>query len=217
MTGGFMKRFTWFKRFGMAATYTACILIIPNTSAAASDPVHMLYDFQATGQFVSFDPYTGKSTYSISAVGKAPKVTGNGIVKPRVGDDDAYTVVLSNALITFDAFNPANPDPIVNFTCEGCTLAYPDGSILTSDPSVPLQGRAFFLYGPVAPQANSSIITIRMAGCSGLRETAGVGSLANKVGSICFNGSFDFDQNNPAVIKGESNCTIVAHTPVRQQ
>jgi hypothetical protein len=211
-----MKRYTWLKRFSMFATYTAFILVISNTLAAANDPVNMLYDFQATGQFVSFDPASGQSTYNISAVGLAPKVAGNGVIKPRTGDDDRYTVVLSNALITFDAFNPASPDPIVNFTCEGCTLAYPDGSIMTSDPSVPLQGRAFFLYGPVAPQADSSIITIRMAGCSGLREIAGVGSLANKVGSICFNGSFDFDRNNPSVIQGESNCTIIAHTPVQQ-
>jgi hypothetical protein len=57
-------------------------------------------------------------------------------------------------------------------------------------------------------------MTIRMAGCSGLRKTAGVGKLANKVGSICFNGSFNFDMSNQYVITGESNCTIVIHTLV---
>jgi hypothetical protein len=41
---------------------------------------------------------------------------------------------------------------------------------------------------------------------------------ANKVGSICFNGVFNFDVSNPTslppTITGESNCTIVTHTPV---
>ena len=189
--------------------------VISSAGAATSDPVNMLYNFQASGQFQSYDNSTGQSTYLITALGRAPKVAENGIVKaPRTEDDDGYTVVLSDAAITFDAFNPANPDPVVNFSCKGCKLKFPDGSTLVSDPNVPLQGRAFFLYGPVAPNPASSIMTIRMAGCSGLRETAGVGKLANKVGSICFNGSFNFDINNPNVITGESNCTIVTHTPV---
>jgi hypothetical protein len=108
----------------------------------------------------------------------------------------------------------------VNFSCEGCTLTYPDGSVLTSDPNVPLEGRALFLYGPVAPTPNNPVATIRMAGCSGLHEIAGKGKLAGKVGSICFNGVFNFDMSNPgalpATITGASNCTIVTHTPVMQ-
>jgi len=202
----------------VASSFTICIasmFAISSAGAASSDPVNMLYNFQASGQFQSFDQNTGRSTYLISAMGRVPKVGDNGIVKPaRSEDDDGYTVILSDAAITFDAFNPANPDPVVNFSCNGCNLKFPDGSTLVSDPNVPLEGRAFFLYGPVAPKPNSTIMTIRMAGCSGLRETAGVGKLANKAGSICFNGSFNFDSNNPYIITGESNCTIVTHTPV---
>lgn len=217
-----MNNNNWIKKMGCIAFCAVSSLSVSSAGAATPDPVEMLYNFQATGQFQSFDPTTGKSTYLISAVGRAPNVRENGIIRAR-GKDDAdendYKVILTNAAITFDAFNPTNPAPVVNFSCQGCRLTYPDGSTLTSDPSVPLQGRAFFLYGPVAPNPTSPIVTIRMAGCSGLREIAGVGKLANKVGSICFNGVFNFDMSNPtslpATITGASNCTIVTHSPVQ--
>ena len=209
------------KTISRIAICVASVFAVSSVEAATSDPVDMLYNFQATGKFQSFDMATGKSTYLISAVGRAPRVKENGIVRPRAkddDDDDGYKVILSDAAITFDAFDPTHPAPVVNFSCTGCKLTYPDGSTLTSDPNVPLQGRAMFLYGPVAPDPTSPIITIRMAGCSGLRETAGVGKLAHKVGSICFNGAFNFDVSNPtslpATITGESNCTIITHTPV---
>jgi len=216
-----MNNNKWLRNLSAIAISAVSVLAISSVNAATTDPVEMLYNFQATGQFQSFDPGTGKSTYVISAVGRAPKVKENGIIRARGNkdmDDDDYKVILDDAAITFDAFNPTAPAPVVNFDCQGCKLTYPDGSTFTSDPSVPLQGRAFFLYGPVAPNPASPIITIRMAGCSGLREIAGVGKLANKVGSICFNGVFDFDVSNPAslpaTISGASNCTIVTHTPV---
>lgn len=213
-----MKNSSWVKLVSSFVMSIASILVMSNANATTSDPVNMLYNFQASGQFQSFDPATGQSTYLISAQGRAPKISSSGIVTPpRTIDDDGYTVVLTDAAITFDAFNPANPAPIVNFSCKGCKLKFPDGSTLVSDPNVPLEGRAFFLYGPVAPNPASPVMTIRMAGCSGLKETAGVGKLANKVGSICFNGSFNFDMSNPTVITGESNCTIVTHTPVPMQ
>ena len=218
-----MNNKNWIGKISGIAICAAGALAVSSVNAATTDPVEMLYNFQATGQFQSFDPNTGKSTYVISAVGRAPSVKENGIIRARAKDDvdeNDYKVMLTNAAITFDAFNPANPAPVVNFSCQGCRLTYPDGSTFTSDPSVPLQGRAFFLYGPVTPNPASPIITIRMAGCSGLREIAGVGKLANKVGSICFNGVFDFDISNPtslpATITGASNCTIVAHTPAVQ-
>jgi hypothetical protein len=211
----------WISRFSGVAICAASMLAAANVHAGTSDPVEMLYNFQATGQFQNYDPSTGKSTYVISAVGRAPRVNEKGVVRARGAndvDDDDYKVVLTDAAITFDAFNPNNPAPVVNFSCQGCKLTYPDGSTLTSDPNVPLEGRAFFLYGPVAPNPSSPILSIRMAGCSGLRETAGVGKLAYKVGSICFNGVFNFDVSNPnslpATITGASNCTIVTHTPV---
>ena len=213
-----MNKINWVKTIGSIAICASSVFALSNAGAATSDPVEMLYSFQANGQFKSFDQSTGKSTYAISAVGRAPSVKENGIVRPSNidgDDDDAYKVILTDAAITFGAFNPASPAPIVNFSCAGCKLTYPDGSTLTSDPSVPLDGRALFIYGPVAPNpATPNILTVRMAGCSGLKETAGVGKLANKVGSICFNGVFNFDASNPTSITGSSNCTIVTHTPV---
>lgn len=193
-------------------------VLLATGASAAKDPIEQLYNFKAIGQFAGADA-SGNITYEISAIGHAPRVTGNGSVLPRSKqeqDDDSYKVVLSGAKITFNGFNPSAP--IVNFSCEGCQLKYPDGSTLTSDPNVPLQGRALFLYGPVAPAANNPVVAIRMLGCAGLREIAGAGKLAGKVGSICFNGVFNFDMSNPsalpATITGESNCTIVTHTPV---
>jgi hypothetical protein len=60
-----------------------------------------------------------------------------------------------------------------------------------------------------------------MMGCAGLQETAGKGKLAGMVGSICFNGVFNFDLSNPpaslAAITGSSNCTITLHTPFQRE
>ncbi len=204
-------------KFGAALLCAASTVGMADVNTAA-DPIDMLYNFQAVGQFQSFDANTGKSTYLISATGRAPVVKSNGVVRLRKADTESHTVLLSNAAITFDPFDPLNPSPVVNFTCSGCTLSFPDGSTLISDPAVPLEGRALFVYGPVAPDPSSLIMSIRMAGCSGLTEVAGVGKLAGKVGSICFNGMFNFDVSDPtqfpATITGESNCTIVMHTPV---
>ena len=213
-----MNKGNWVKAISGIAMCAASAFAISSAAAATSDPVVMLYDFQATGQYFGTDA-NGKTTYAISAVGHAPSIKENGIVRPskRDGDDDDYKVVLTDAKITFDKFDFAKPPLAVNFSCEGCKLTYPDGSTLTSDTNVPLQGRALFSYGPVAfNPATPNLYTIRMAGCSGLHEIAGVGKLANKVGTICFNGVFNFDLNNLASITGSSNCTIVTHSPAGQ-
>ena len=181
-----MKKTSWVATMSGVAICAASMLVVSSAVAAPSDPVEMIYNFQATGTFDSFDPATGKSTYLISAVGRAPSVRDNGIIRPprkddrddRGGrgddDDDDYKVILTDAAITFDGFDPATAS-VVNFSCEGCKLTYPDGSVLTSDPNVPLQGRALFLYGPVAPDPSNPIMTIRMAGWSarngGARQT----------------------------------------------
>ncbi len=214
-----MSKSNWVKKISVIAMCAASVFAVSSANAASTDPVDMLYNFQATGQYYGYDSLTGKTTYAISAVGTAPNIKGNGIIRTSKhdGDDDDYKVVLTDAKITFDKFDFANPSPVVNFSCAGCKLSFPDGSTLSSDPNVPLEGRALFLYGPVAPNPDTpNLFTIRMAGCSGLHETAGVGKLANKVGTICFNGVFNFDTNNLAGITGSSNCTIVTHTPVQQ-
>ena len=183
----------------------------------SSDPVELLIHFQATGQFIAFNPTSYETSYLISAKGIAPEVKDDGSIRAH-DFEDHKNVIIEGAKITFGPFDPMSPPPIVNFGCEGCTLTFPDGSVLESDTNVPLNGRAFFLYGPVAPDPTQAIATIRMAGCAGLRETANMGRYAGKVGSICFNGVFDFDVSDPttipATLTGSSNCTIVLHTPV---
>lgn len=213
-----MKNSKWFKQL-IIGFLCAGILsaVTAHAASIAADPVGMVYQFVATGEFQSVDPATGKITYVINADGQAPRVQPDGLVQSRVSKNDASKVRLSGAEITFDPYNPASPPPVINFTCAGCKLSFPDGSTLISDPGVPLDGRGLFIYGPVAPEPGKTIMTIRMVGCSGLREISGVGRLANKVGSICFNGVFDFDVSNPNVIPltltGDSTCTIVMHTP----
>ena len=203
---------------GIAISVSSVLAV---AGAAQTDPVQMLYNFKADGLIAGVT--NEKITYLISAVGHAPVVKENGIVRTRSKndtDDDDYKVILSGATISFDAFDLTDPTKIpsiATFSCEGCTLTFPDGSTLTSDTAVPLEGRALFLYGPVAfNPATPTKQTIRMAGCSGLKATSTVGKLGGKVGTICFNGEFYFDMNNPYVITGSSDCTIVTHTPLIQ-
>ena len=187
----------------------------------SNEPKELLIKFDAIGSFSGFNPATGETSYSISAKGVAPEVKDNGIIKEtKISDDDERIVTIKGAEITFGPFDPMNPPPIVNFNCQGCTLTFPDGSVLTSDSdNVPLIGRALFVYGPVAPNPTQAIATIRMMGCAGLRETANRGRHAGMVGSICFNGVFNFDVSDPTSIPdtltGSSSCTIVLHTPVQ--
>ena len=75
---------------------------------------------------------------------------------------------------------------------------------------MPLTGRAFPGLGPVADPSGRA--ALRMAGCAGVAAN-GEGKYANKVGSLCLNGTFRFDgQFNGA---GVSNCTIVLHDPLQ--
>ena len=185
------------------------------------EPTELLIKFDATGSFSNFNAATGETSYSISAKGVAPEVNDKGIMKEiKISDDDERIVTIKGAEITFGPFTPMSPPPIVGFNCQGCTLTFPDGSVLTSDSdNVPLIGRALFVYGPVAPDPTQAIATIRMMGCAGLRETANKGPYAGMVGSICFNGVFNFDVSDPtkipATLTGGSSCTIVLHTPMQ--
>ena len=72
---------------------------------------------------------------------------------------------------------------------------------------MPLTGRAFPGLGPVDPLGS-----LRMAGCAGVQAND-EGRYANKVGSLCLNGTFTFDLNFNG--KGVSNCTIVLHDPLQ--
>lgn len=76
-----------------------------------------------------------------------------------------------------------------------------------------LTGRAFPRLGPVEDPAVTGTMALRMSGCAGLRETSGEGDYAGKVGTLCLNGTFTFDQQFNG--KGVSNCTLVLHDPVQ--
>lgn len=183
-----------------------------------TDPVTLLVKFHAKGTYVGMDPATGKISYMIQAKGYVPRITNNAVVVEKPGLRQPIAK-LTGAKITFGYIDFSNPPATVKFTCKGCRLTFRDGSVLQSDPNVPLQGRALFTYGPVNFDPSHPFLqTIRMAGCSGLRETAGKGLLAGKVGSICFNGVFNFDLSDPMPslqhITGASDCTITMHTPV---
>lgn len=97
-------------------------------------------------------------------------------------------------------------------------MTFKDGSVLTSDAGVPLEGRAINMWGPVVNSPDfdpvNGIIPIRILGCGGLKASGLAGRYAGMVGSICFNGQLNFDQNNPMVLTGSSKCTITLHTPM---
>ncbi len=75
-----------------------------------------------------------------------------------------------------------------------------------------LTGRAFPRLGPVEDPAVTGTLALRMAGCAGVREISGAGAYANKVGTLCLNGTFTFDADFNG--KGVSNCTIAIHDPI---
>lgn len=207
-------------RFLVIYFLSISLVMASSSPSTQIDPVELLISFDADGQFIHFDPGTGQTTYNITAAGIAPEVKENGHIVPRdMSDDEEHKVIITGAQITFDPFDPVNPPPVINFSCKGCNLSFADGGTLESDTNnVPLIGRALFIYGPVAPNPTKPIASIRMMGCAGLRETSGKGLYANKVGSICFNGVFNFDVSDPTIIPatltGSSNCTIVMHSPV---
>ncbi|MDH5612535.1 MAG: hypothetical protein OEY66_08795 [Gammaproteobacteria bacterium] len=76
-----------------------------------------------------------------------------------------------------------------------------------------LTGRAFPHLGPVENPMETGTMALRMAGCAGVREVSGEGDYAGKVGTLCMNGTFTFDQYFNG--KGVSNCTIALHTPLQ--
>ena len=184
------------------------------TTQPPLNTVDFLIKFVAKGGSVGFDPQTGESDYLINADGYLPEINDEGIVNKKLSNETPIAHI-ENAIIRFDYFDFSAPPATVKFTCLGCTLRFPDGTVLESDPEIELVGRALFAYGPV--NTGKAHTTIRMMGCAGLKETSGQGPYANMVGSICFNGVFDFDLSDPpmslASITGLSNCTVSLHTP----
>jgi hypothetical protein len=179
------------------------------------EPVELLIDFKIAGKL---DGYTiqGIPYYTIGGPGYAPKkIFNNGEISDSIKAERQVTT-LQGAKITFSG---APSDPIIRFTClpGTCNMAFKDGSVLTSDAGVALEGRAINFWGPVVNSPDydpqNGIVPIRIMGCGGLKEIAGKGRLAGMVGSICFNGVLNFNLYDQTVLSGSSKCTITMHTP----
>ena len=193
-------------------------LLVSNISVAGveqHEPLEYLIDFKIAGELSGMSS-EGLPIYTINGPGFAPLWIAS------TGEITDYTpkwrktAELSGGEIVFSG-TPA--DPVVNFTClpGSCNLALADGAIITSDAGVPLTGRAINMWGPVVNSTDfdpiAGIIPIRIMGCGGLKEIAGKGKAAGMVGSICFNGVQNFNQNDPSKLTGSSKCTITMHSP----
>lgn len=179
------------------------------------EPVELLVDFKIAGTFTGFTDL-GLPIYTIGGPGYAPKkIFKNAEISDKIKKERQVTT-LEGAQISFSG-NPS--DPVVRFTClpGSCKMIFKDGSILQSDAGVSLEGRAINFWGPVVKSPSfdplNGIIPIRILGCGGLEEVAGKGKLAGMIGSICFNGILNFNQNDQTVLTGSSKCTLVLHTP----
>ncbi len=201
--------------------------LVVSTSVSADDnggqklvePVTLIFNFQVSGQLTGTTS-AGSPIYTVGGPGYAPPaIYPDGQVSDDI-DPGRKGVELANAQITFTG---QMTDPIVPFTClpGSCTLTFPDGSVLQSNAGVALEGRAINLWGPVIKSPSydptKGIIPIRILGCGGLKEVAGKGRWAGMVGSICFNGTLNFNESNPTSLTGSSKCTITLHTPANPQ
>ena len=178
------------------------------------EPITLLVNYQITG---IADPTSG--AYIVGGPGFVPpNIFPNGEISDAVLPG-RQIAKLEGAKITF---SDAADAPIVHFTClpGSCTMKFKDGSVLVSNAGVDLQGRAINMWGPVfkSPKFDptNGIYPIRIMGCGGLKEVAGKGHLANMVGSVCFNGVFNFNKFDQSVLTGSSKCTITMHTPMPQ-
>lgn len=102
-----------------------------------------------------------------------------------------------------DQTNPYTQEGYNEFemVVDGTTFTFVEG----------LTGRAFPNLGPVENPADTGKMALRMAGCAGLRAND-EGAYAGKVGTLCLNGTFNFEQNFNG--HGVSNCTIAIHDPL---
>jgi hypothetical protein len=98
-------------------------------------------------------------------------------------------------------------DPTLPWTMDQFAMSI-GGTTFSIREDMPLTGRAFPGLGPVADPVGYA--ALRMAGCAGV-VADGEGKYANKVGSLCLNGTFRFDGAFNGI--GVSNCTIVLHDP----
>lgn len=209
-----LKKYTSYLKTGAAVL----ALITSQTVSAGhsqTEPVELLIDFKISGQYTGMTA-EGSPIYTLNGPGFAPIwIAGSGEISDRTFNW-RKAADLSGAQVTFTG-NPT--DPILKFSClaGSCNMNLKDGGVLTSDAGVPLEGRAINMWGPVVNSPDfdpvNAIFPIRIMGCGGLKEIAGKGKTAGMVGSICFNGVLNFNQNDPSTLTGSSKCTITLHTP----
>ena len=98
--------------------------------------------------------------------------------------------------------NPLTKEPFGTFTMvvDGTTFYFVEE----------LTGRAFPHVGPVENPMETGTSALRMSGCAGIRAND-EGAYANKVGTLCLNGTFSFDLEFGG--HGVSNCSIAIHDP----
>ena len=143
------------------------------------------------------------------------------VVDPRTGEtlDTMKTIGSIEATVKFPAsFFGLLAGPMQDlgaslpWSCDDCLLKFKNGSVFQRIDDMPMTGRAFTGLGPVEDPATTGTLSLRMAGCVGIKEISGTGSYANKVGTLCLNGTFRFDQNFNG--QGNSNCSLVLHDPI---
>ncbi len=202
--------------YGLAAmVLTLSTSVFAGPHHSQTEPVEYLIDFKISGDLTG-QTAEGLPIFTINGPGFAPLwIAGTGEITDYT-PKWRKTAELSNGQITFSG---SPTDPVINFTClkGSCNIHLKDGAVLTSDAGVPLDGRAINMWGPVVMSPDfdpvNGIIPIRIMGCGGLKEIAGKGKVAGMVGSICFNGALNFNQNDPTQLTGSSKCTITMHTP----
>lgn len=201
----------------------------PGSGAALSK---LLIKFRVTGTFEDYDPLTNVATFSFAGPFFAPSVGADGRIADGAGK------ALGRVEHATVEFRPGPDSDRFRFTCADCQFRFDDGSVLEPllpDPDspwdvadIPMEGRMLVELGPV-PNPDPAVIMLRGAGCGGSKETAGHGRLAGQRGAVCVNGVFGFPAalhnlapaalaDNPQWLgtvsgNGESDCTLVFHTP----
>lgn len=179
------------------------------------EPIELIINFKIAGNFTG--QTENGAIYTIGGPGYAPDdIDKNGEISDEI-EAKRLVTYLEGAQITFSGDPQA---PVVRFSCVSgsCNMNFLEGSVLTSDAGVPLEGRAINMWGPVVRSPDfdpvNGVFPIRILGCGGLKGVGTTGRYAGMVGSICFNGQLNFDTKNPMVLTGSSKCTITLHTPM---
>ena len=162
-------------------------------SVAGVTDTHFIYPIQGKVYATFTDGRTGETQGSFSEVGSIKATALFGLEFGRLNDEDWVDDLPATLPWTMSD----------DFTMEvsGTTFTFVEE----------LTGRAFPHLGPVENPAYTGTMALRMSGCAGLRAND-EGDYAGKVGTLCLNGTFTFDQYFNGA--GVSNCSIAIHDPL---